>query len=408
MRSDWQMLTVQELIDKRMLESPMDGNHGAIHPKASDYVSAGVPFIMANDLQNGQVDFKHCAFITEAQAATLKKGFAKPGDVLLTHKATIGRTAIVGDEYNTIILTPQVTYYRVREGINNRYLKYYFDSAYFQQLFSNWAGSGSTRAYLGITAQRKLPIMLPPFDVQCSIADLLGKIDDKIVVNTIINDNLLQQAQTLFVERFGLRNGDPIPEGWTLVSLGDVAVISNKSFNPMKQSETMLEHYSIPAFDETRYPVFELSTEIKSNKFIVDSDCFMISKLNPTTKRVWRPYCMTENAVCSTEFIVYKAKDQELTEFLYSLIDSASFSDFMCSHVTGSTGSRQRTTPSDTLQYQFYMPTADEIADFSAVVAPMYAQIRINAMENARLKGLRDSLLPRLMSGEINVSDVQV
>lgn len=212
----------------------------------------------------------------------------------------------------------------------------------------------------------------------------------------------------MFAERFCLRNSDPVPEGWSLVSLGDVAVISNKSFNPLKQPETMLEHYSIPAFDETRYPVFELSTEIKSNKFIVDSDCFMISKLNPTTKRVWRPYCMTENAVCSTEFIVYKAKVRELTDFLYSLIDSASFSDFMCSHVTGSTGSRQRTTPSDTLQYQFYMPTADEIADFSAVVAPMYAQIRINALENARLKGLRDSLLPRLMSGDIDVSEISI
>ena len=78
----------------------------------------------------------------------------------------------------------------------------------------------------------------------------------------------------------------------------------------------------------------------------------------------------------------------------------------MCSHVTGSTGSRQRTTPSDTLQYGFYLPTIDEITEFSAVVAPMYAQIRINALENERLKNLRDSLLPRLMSGEIDVSDI--
>ena len=185
-------------------------------------------------------------------------------------------------------------------------------------------------------------------------------------------------------------------------------MISNKSFNPVKQPETMLEHYSIPAFDEMRYPVFELSTAIKSNKFIVDVDCFMISKLNPTTKRVWRPYCMTDNAVCSTEFIVYKAKERMLTDFLYSLIDSVPFSDYMCSHVTGSTGSRQRTIPSDTLQYQFYLPTTEEIVAFSAVVEPMYAQIRINAMENARLKDLRDSLLPRLLSGEIEVSDVVI
>ena len=287
------------------------------------------------------------------------------------------------------------------------YLYYHLKSApviaELQMLAETRSG---TFPQITFTELSNLTIPVPGISEQEAIVATLKCIEDKIDCNTEINDNLQEQAQTLFAERFCLRNGDSVPEGWSLVSLGDVAVISNKSFNPLKQPETLLEHYSIPAFDETRYPVFELSTEIKSNKFIVDSDCFMISKLNPTTKRVWRPYCMTENAVCSTEFIVYKAKDRELTDFLYSLIDSASFSDFMCSHVTGSTGSRQRTTPSDTLQYQFYMPTADEIADFSAVVAPMYAQIRVNALENARLKELRDSLLPRLMSGEIDVADI--
>lgn len=253
-----------------------------------------------------------------------------------------------------------------------------------------------------------IEVELPDYEVQEKIVSFLRSLDDKIELNNKINDNLEQRAQTLFAGQFCLRSDDIVPPGWTLTSLGDVAVISNKSFNPLKQPETMLEHYSIPAFDETRYPVFELSTEIKSNKFIVDDGCFMISKLNPTTKRVWRPYCMTDNAVCSTEFIVYKAKERKLTDFLYSLIDSTSFSDFMCSHVTGSTGSRQRTTPSDTLQYEFYMPSEGEVADFSAIVAPMYEQIRINAMENARLKALQDTLLPRLMSGEIDVSDIEI
>ena len=298
-----------------------------------------------------------------------------------------------------------VLVFRAAEGVDPTYLYYVLaDDNFFNYATATSKGTKMPRGDKSAIMEYCVPDF--GIGVQRKIGSLLRSIDQRIVVNSKINDNLQEQAQTLFAERFYLRNSDPIPEGWSLVSLGDVAVISNKSFNPLKQPETMLEHYSIPAFDEKRYPVFELSTEVKSNKFIVDSDCFMISKLNPTTKRVWRPYCMTENAVCSTEFIVYKAKVRELTDFLYSLIDSASFSDFMCSHVTGSTGSRQRTTPSDTLQYQFYMPTADEIADFSAVVAPMYAQIRINAMENARLKGLRDSLLPRLMSGEIDVADI--
>ena len=190
----WITYTVQELIDNGWLEEPLDGNHGAIHPKATDYVSSGVPFIMATDLKGGSVDLVNCAFISEQQASTLRKGFSHPGDVLLTHKATIGRTAIVPDAYRTIILTPQVTYYRVIKQICNRYLKYYFDTPGFQATLVNWAGSGSTRAYLGITAQKKLPVVLPDYETQLRISGILGALDDKIATNTRINDNLEQQA----------------------------------------------------------------------------------------------------------------------------------------------------------------------------------------------------------------------
>ena len=223
-----------------------------------------------------------------------------------------------------------------------------------------------------------------------------------------INDNLEQQVQSIYHERFEGVSFDDLPSGWNIVTFGDVATISNKSFNPLKEPETMLEHYSIPAFDEARFPIFEFSTSIKSNKFIIDDSCFMISKLNPTTKRVWKPYCLTGDAVCSTEFIVYKAKDKSITDFLYSVIDSSSFSDFMCSHVTGSTGSRQRTTPSDTLSFELILPSEDELAKYQALVSPMYAQMRINAIENDKLKRLRDNLLPKLMSGEIDVSSIQL
>ena len=253
-----------------------------------------------------------------------------------------------------------------------------------------------------------LTIPVPSLAVQEVIVQTMQCLEDKITCNEQINDNLEQQAQAIYHERFETASPDDLHSGWRTVTLGEVATILNKSFNPLKEPEMLLEHYSIPAFDEARFPVFDLSTSIKSNKFIIDASCFMISKLNPTTKRVWKPYCLTENAVCSTEFIVYKAKDQSITDFLYSVIDSGSFSDFMCSHVTGSTGSRQRTTPSDTLSYELILPSEDELAEFQSLVSPMYAQMRINAIENDKLKRLRDSLLPKLMSGEIDVSSVHL
>lgn len=293
------------------------------------------------------------------------------------------------------------------EKVNPKYVKYYCRS----KQYNDWVQSfntGSTRGNINAQTFGNMEIPLPERKQQDYLVSILEPIDEKIRNNKQVNDNLEQQAQAIYHERFETVSPNDLPSDWRTVTLGGVATISNKSFNPLKEPEILLEHYSIPAFDEARFPVFELSTSIKSNKFIIDASCFMISKLNPTTKRVWKPYCLTGNAVCSTEFIVYKAKDQSITDFLYSVIDSGSFSDFMCSHVTGSTGSRQRTTPSDTLSYELILPSEDELAEFQSLVSPMYAQMRINAIENDKLKRLRDSLLPKLMSGEIDVSSVHL
>jgi len=94
MAGDWEKTSVGELVRQGILERPLDGNHGSIHPKGSDFVSTGVPFIMASDLIHGGIDTVNCSFITLEQAKSLRKGFAKQGDVLISHKATLGRTAL--------------------------------------------------------------------------------------------------------------------------------------------------------------------------------------------------------------------------------------------------------------------------------------------------------------------------
>jgi len=135
-KKNWKQTSVQELVDKGTLEKPLDGNHGEKHPVASDYVNEGIPFIMANNLFDGKVDYSSCYFIKSEQAEKLDKGFAKPGDVLITHKGTIGRTAIVDDNFDYIMLTPQVTYYRIKNSLNKTFLKSYFDSSYFQTVMA--------------------------------------------------------------------------------------------------------------------------------------------------------------------------------------------------------------------------------------------------------------------------------
>jgi type I restriction enzyme S subunit len=176
------VVTVQDLVDRDILDKPIDGNHGEIHPKVSDFVPEGIPFIMASDLKGGLVDLKTCNFLTKERADRLRKGFSLPGDVLISHKATIGETAIVPEVEHYVMLTPQVTYYRVldRDALSNRYLRCYFDSPTFQKPLKNVAGDGSTRAYIGITKQRGLPVLLPKIDEQRELADISGCLDKRI------------------------------------------------------------------------------------------------------------------------------------------------------------------------------------------------------------------------------------
>jgi len=177
---EWDFLSVGELVKQNILDKPLDGNHGEIHPKGTDFVDKGMPFIMATDIKNGKVDLVNCKFITKKQADSLNKGFAITDDVLLTHKASLGRTAILGEiETPYIMLTPQVTYYRVKDKnkLNNKYLKYFFDSPTFQDTLLNHGDGGSTRAYVGITAQRNLPVCLPPIPEQRAIASVLSSLD---------------------------------------------------------------------------------------------------------------------------------------------------------------------------------------------------------------------------------------
>ena len=177
---EWEVRSVGDLIRDGFIEKPLDGNHGNIHPKGSDFVDYGIPFVMANNVRDGQVDLVNCSFIRKEQADALRKGFSKTGDVLLTHKATIGNTAVVGAIlFDYVMLTPQVTYYRVADGtrLNNLYLRHFFDSGAFQGILKSLAGGG-TRSYIGIVAQHRLPVVVPPnITEQRAIATALSDVD---------------------------------------------------------------------------------------------------------------------------------------------------------------------------------------------------------------------------------------
>lgn len=226
----------------------------------------------------------------------------------------------------------------------------------------------------------------------------------------VLNKNLTEQARSIFQSWFIDYEpfGGSCPSDWETSTLGQIAFIKTDSWSPAKNPNVVVEHYSIPAFDEQHYPVFEIASGIKSNKYILNPDSVMISKLNPDTKRIWRPICLSEHPVCSTEFIVYEAKKKSQRDYIYSLIDSIPFLNHLCSHTTGSTNSRQRAMPKSTLDFTLRLPPDSVIEGFCQIVTPMYNLIDSNIIENQSLARTRDNLLPRLMSGELDVSDIDI
>lgn len=171
--SDW---TISKVWLERVANNLeyQDGNHGELHPKAEDYVSDGIPFIMANHIIAGRIDFSICNYIEPELAASLRIGFAHAGDVLLTHKGTIGRVGVVQEnQFPYVVLTPQVTYYRVLRHIFARYLFWFFQGRYWQDQMYLVSGLGTTRGYVGLLDQRSLKLILPPLSEQIAIANFL-------------------------------------------------------------------------------------------------------------------------------------------------------------------------------------------------------------------------------------------
>jgi len=178
---EWDVVRFSELLEDGIISKIQDGNHGELHPKSSDFVDEGIPFIMASNVVNGGINLKNCYFISREQAESLRVGFSIKNDILLTHKGSVGNVAIVPEIEDFIMLTPQVTLYRIPE--ENRllrlFLRYYFESMEFQKTLKRLSMQ-STRAYIGISAQKKLWIYLPRIKEQQQITQILSGVDTKI------------------------------------------------------------------------------------------------------------------------------------------------------------------------------------------------------------------------------------
>lgn len=174
----WVELSLSSLLEKQWIVDHMDGNHGGDYPRKDEFIQSGVPYISANCIDDDLVNISRAKFLSSERAKKLRKGFAKNGDVLFAHNATVGPVAILRTDEPVVILGTSLTYYRCdTRHVLPEYLAHYMRSSYFRGQYQQIMKQ-STRNQVPITKQREFMHVIPPIDKQRAIVAALDKLFD--------------------------------------------------------------------------------------------------------------------------------------------------------------------------------------------------------------------------------------
>ena len=281
------------------------------------------------------------------------------------------------------------------------YLFYLFKSSDFIGHIYGISDGTSVQLNMKLGDLLSYKLNLPPIPEQTPIASVLGSLDDKIDLLHRQNATLEKMAETLFRQWFV----EEAKEEWEMGRISDYAIHFKESIQPQKNRSTLYAHYSIPSYDNGKNPVKELGGEIQSNKYKIPNYCILFSKLNPhKDKRVWILQDEVEsNGICSTEFQVVLPKKRQHLYFLYGWLTLNENYNEIASGVGGTSGSHQRIDPNTIYEFQCPLLTDDTFERYNIRIEPIFKKQVINQTQIRTLTALRDTLLPKLMSGEVKV-----
>jgi type I restriction enzyme S subunit len=306
--------------------------------------------------------------------------------------------------------------------------------------YRRWVLSTATGSTVKHTSPSRIldyTFLLPPLPEQKAIAHILGTLDDKIELNRKTNETLEAMAKALFKSWFvdfdpvrakaeGRPTGLPaeisdlfpdsfedselgeIPSGWSVGEINQILNLQKDSLDPATAPDEAFDHYSIPAFDAGKYPAKELGSSIKSQKFLVGDGDLLVSKLNPSTPRVWIPFASSgRRAICSTEFLVCRTSSVFGRAYAYCLASSDAIVEALTGLAGGTSNSHQRIRPGDFLALPCCIGTEIVRSAFLDVVEPLLGKSLVLRTESRSLSTTRDALLPKLISGEIRIPDAE-
>lgn len=361
-----------------------------------DYVETGTPIVTVEHLGNRVFTEQNLPRVSDSDKARLIKYTLSTGDIVFSRVGSVDRCSYVDKSHDGWIFSGRCLRVRPTELVDSLYLYYYFCLEETKQFVRNIA-VGATMPSINTKLLGEVEIALPDLNNQKRIAAVLSSLDDKIENNQKLNDNLADLLQTIYQGRFGndiLAVNQGVLSDICSYSTDKVAV-SELNVRTYFSTENMLSGKA-GSTEATSLPTTSQTTACHKGDTL-------ISNIRPYFKKI--VYC-EDKCGCSTDVLCFTPSQPCYSAYLFSTLYADKFFAFM---VAGSKGTKMpRGDKQQIMTYPVVLPSEEELAGFNTIASPLLEQIYSNRAENKRLSILRDTLLPKLMSGEINVSAIQL
>ena len=407
--------------------------------KSKDFVQDGkYKIIKIKELKDGKVRFfNDSASVNVDDERIIEKYIVEKGDVLFALTGDpvnknnplswVGRVSIYEDD-QLAVLNQRVCKLVPKEGLNAKYIYYYFRAFNNFYALASIAKGSASQANISTKDIEAMEIALPSLNIQNKIVLVLDSIEEKINQNNKINKNLEQQAVVLFrswFSAFSLSPNSPrvnsefgeIPEDFEVVKVGSLPMlvtdyVANGSFASLKANVNL--------YQEPNYAYFIRNTDLKSGSFGVFVDQHSYEFLSKSTLyggeiiisnvgdvgSVFLCPKLNGRMTLGNNIIMLRPEDNHLRYYLYIWFKYLQGQALIQGIKGGS--AQPKFNKTDFKNTSILIPPKDILTRFHETVAPMFETITQRQTETSRLADLRDTLLPQLMSGELDVSDIDL
>lgn len=396
--------------------------------KLSELGSHGIPFVRGGDIGDGWISTDVEDRVLPAYHGKLGSKLTKPDDVAFITKGTVGRVGRLRSGQPPVVFAPQVCFWRSTSDANlsSAYLFYLLQSRWFQTQLNGVKTSGSMAAdYVSLRDQQHFRLPIPPIDEQRRIAAVLGALDDKIELNRKMNRTLEAMAQALFKSWFidfdGVPDSDlveselgPIPKDWTTARLGDVCSKIGSGATPRGGSEAYVQ--SGISFIRSQN-VYDFRFDWGGLVYIHDEEAHRLRGvtveprdvlINITGDSVLRT-CVVDPAVLparvNQHVAIVRPMAQWPPEVVHLQLLHPRMKAWLLGHSAGAT--RKAITKGHLESVPLLLPPEEILCHMGLRLRALYDKRHSNELQSRTLATLRDTLLPKLISGELRVPEAE-